>query len=208
MTHYIDSWFPTLVYYSDLNCMDKLPHYEGVVLEIFKDIEKDPHPFGESSLSTSFWHNAHGHLYKDDRFTELCSTILEQAVLFCEVLGYPSLKENQLVFTNMWLNLIGPHDYHAQHIHSTIGQAAISGVFYVDSPPGAKICFGSPYRDSYEPVKPWVNNPTNYSKISYDCVPGRLVMFKSNVYHGYDSHRQEKNKISIPFNLSIEAHAS
>ncbi len=208
MTHYIDSHFPTMVYYSDLNCMDKLPIYEYLTFEIFKEIEKDPHPFGESSLQTSFWHNSYGHLYKDVRFLDLCSTVIKQAVVFSEVLGYTGIKENQLAFTNMWLNLIGPYDYHAQHIHSTIGRAAISGVFYVDAPPGAKICFGSPYRDAYEPVKPWQHNPTNYSKVSYDCVPGRIVMFKSNVYHGYDSHKQSKNKISIPFNLSIDSYAS
>jgi len=208
MRYYIDTLFPTLVYYSDLNCMDKLFDYELNVFKIFKDIENDPHPFGESSLSTSFWHNEHGHLYNDSRFSELSSTIRKQAVLFSEALGYTSLKENQLVFTNMWANLIGPYDYHAQHIHSTTGNAAISGVFYVDAPSGAKISFGSPYRDSYEPFKPWVDNPANFSKVSYNCVPGRLVMFKSNVYHGYDSHRQEKNKISIPFNLSITPHAS
>ncbi len=188
--------------------MHKIPDYEFISSKIFKEIKKDPHPFGESSLDTSFWHGTYGHLYKDERFADLITTIRKQAVLFCEVLGYPSLKENQLRFTNMWINLIGPYGYHAQHIHSTIGQAAISGVFYVDAPPGAKLSFGSPYRDSYEPVKPWVNNPSNFSKISYDCVPGRLVMFKSNVYHGYDSHKQSKNKISIPFNLSIEPNAS
>ena len=65
MTHYIDSHFPTMVYYSDLNCMDKLPIYEYLTFEIFKEIEKDPHPFGESSLQTSFWHANYGHLYKD-----------------------------------------------------------------------------------------------------------------------------------------------
>ncbi len=206
--HYIDSWFPTLVYYSDLNCMDKLDQYENISNDIFKQVKTDHHPFGESSLDTSFWHNEYGHLYNDPRFQDLCATIRKQAITFCEVLGYSPLTEKQLAFTNMWINLIGPYDYHAQHIHSTIGRAAISGVFYVDAPVGAKICFGSPYRDAYEPVKPWNNNPTNYSKISYDCVPGRLVMFKSNVYHGYDSHRQEKHKISIPFNLAIEPHAS
>jgi len=207
MTYCIDSWFPTLVYCSDLNCMDDISMFEDSAASIFGEIEKEPHPFGESSLQTSFWHNIYGHLYNDTRFSKLCSNIKKQAIVFCEALGYPNLNENQLVFTNMWLNLIGPHDYHAQHIHSTIGRAAISGVYYVDAPPSSKICFGSPYRDAYEPVKPSVHNPANFSKISYDCVPGRLIMFKSNVYHGYDSHKQLKNKISIPFNIAIDYHA-
>ena len=200
----IDAWFPTLVFYSDLNCMDKISECKQIALEIFKEIEHDPHPFGESKLKTSFWHKQYGHLYNDERFSQLALTIKQQATVFCDALGYSSLNINQLFFTNMWINVIGPHDYHAQHTHNTIGRAAISGVFYVDAPAGSKISFGSPFRDTHEPVKPWVDTPANFSKVDYDCVPGRIVMFKSNVYHGYDSHGQDYDKISIPFNLAIQ----
>lgn len=204
MNTYIDTWFPTVVSYSDLNCMEDISQFESITGEIFKEIEHDPHPFGESKLTTTFWHEKYGHLYKDDRFVTLCTAIKKQAILLGNALGYTSLTEEKLTFLNMWANLVGPHDYHAQHIHSSIGRAAFSGVYYVDAPAGAKLSFGSPYRDAYEPVKAWVDTPLNFSKVSYDCIPGRIIIFKSNVYHGYDSHGKEKNKISIPFNLTIE----
>lgn len=208
MTAYIDGWFPTLVCYSDLNCMDEIEEIKSVSLKLLKDIEFDPHPFGESKLTTSFWHKEHGHLYKDPRFTKLCSAVRQQAIILGEALGYSSLGEDQLTFLNMWVNCIGPHDYHAQHIHSTTGRAAFSGVFYVDAPSGAKLSFGSPLRDNYEPVKPWNDTPGSFSKVSYDCIPGRIVIFKSNVYHGYDAHGQDQSKISIPFNIAIDERKS
>lgn len=200
----IDNWFPTTVWYTDNNLVDNLEFYKTESLRILDEVGREPHPFGESSLKTSFWHSDYGHIYKLTAFSLLSNEILNQAVGFLNALGFPGINYDQLAFTNMWINLVEKYDYHAQHIHSTIGSAYLSGVFYVDAPSGATLNFGSPYRDSYSPVKPFLDNDLNYSLIKYDCLPGRLVMFKSNVYHGYDHHNQDKSKISIPFNLSVK----
>jgi uncharacterized protein (TIGR02466 family) len=199
----IDNWFPTTVYYSDNNQIDLLDTYKTNCLEILNNIEGESHPFGEASLKTTFWHHTYGHIYKLDEFKTLANEIIDQATLFLNVTGFPGIHPKNIEFLNMWINLIEKHDYHAQHVHSTMGRAYLSGVYYVDAPHGATLNFGSPYRDSYSPVKPYVDNDYNFLLMKYDCIPGRIVMFRSNVYHGYDSHRQEKNKISIPFNLAI-----
>jgi uncharacterized protein (TIGR02466 family) len=199
----IDNWFPTTVYYSDNNQIDLLDTYKTNCLEILSNIEGESHPFGEASLKTTFWHHTYGHIYKLDEFKTLANEIIDQATLFLNVTGFPGIHPKNIEFLNMWINLIEKHDYHAQHVHSTMGRAYLSGVYYVDAPHGATLNFGSPYRDSYSPVKPYVDNDYNFLLMKYDCIPGRIVMFRSNVYHGYDSHRQEKNKISIPFNLAI-----
>ena len=201
----IDNWFPTTVWYTDNNLTNELDFYKSASLQILDGIADDAHPFGESSLKTTFWHPVYGHIHKLDAFSQLANEILNQSVGFLNALGFPGIHDDQIEFINMWINLIDKHDYHAQHIHSTIGRAFLSGVFYVDAPRGSTLNFGSPYRDSYSPVKPPLDNDLNYSLIKYDCFPGRLVMFKSNVYHGYDSHGQDKNKISIPFNLAVNS---
>lgn len=201
----IDNWFPTTVWYTDNNLSDKLDFYKSASFQILDEVVRDSHPFGESSLKTTFWHPIYGHIHKLEVFSQLSEEILNQSVGFLNALGFPGINYAQIEFINMWINLIERHDYHAQHIHSTIGRAFLSGVFYIDAPLGSTLNFGSPYRDSYSPVKPPLDNDLNYSLIKYDCVPGRLVMFKSNVYHGYDSHGQDKNKISIPFNLSVNS---
>jgi len=199
----IDNLFPTTVYYSDNNLLDSLDGYKSQCMKIINELEKVPHPFGESSLNTSFWHPTYGHIYNLESFRNLSDQIIDQAVGFLNFLGFPGILPSNINFLNMWVNVIGKHDYHAQHIHSTIGKAFLSGVFYVDAPANSSLEFGSPYRDAYSPLKPPVDNYSNYSMMKYDCIPGRLIMFKSNVYHGYNSHNQDVNKISIPFNLAI-----
>jgi len=200
----IDLHFPTSVYYSDNNLSNDLPSYKLECMEILETISREPHPFGESSLKTTFWHPTYGHIDKLDRFQNLSNEIIDQSISFLNFLGFYGISHSDIEFLNMWINLIEKHDYHAQHIHSTTGRALISGVFYVDAPANAALEFGSPYRDTYSPVKPPDDNYSNYSLVKYDCLPGRLVMFKSNVYHGYNSHHNAtKNKISIPFNLGV-----
>lgn len=199
----IDNLFPTTIYYSDNNLTESLDSYKNNCLEILNEIEHEKHPFGEASLKTTFWSPTHGHLYNTDKFKDLANEIIHQATLFLNVTGFPGIHPNSIEFLNMWVNLIEKNDYHALHIHNTIGRAYLSGVFYVDAPAGATLNIASPYRDSYSPIKPLVDNDYNYLLMKYECIPGRLVMFKSSVYHGYDCHGQEKNKISIPFNLAI-----
>lgn len=199
----IDNLFPTTVYYTDNNCIDQLSFYKLNCLKILEEVKQEKHPFGESSLKTTFWHPTFGHLYKLTEFQNLKNEIINQAVGFLNFLGFPGIAPSNVEFVNMWANLIEKYDYHAQHIHSTIGRAYLSGVFYIDAPVGSTLEFGSPYRDSYSPVKPLVDNYSNYSLMKYDCIPGRLIMFKSNVYHGYNNHDSDEIKISVPFNLAI-----
>jgi uncharacterized protein (TIGR02466 family) len=199
----IDNLFPTTVYYTDNNCIDQLASYKLNCLQILEEVKREKHPFGESSLKTTFWHPTYGHLYELTEFQNLKNEIINQAVGFLNFLGFPGISPINVEFINMWINLIEKHDYHAQHIHSTIGRSYLSGVFYINAPVGATLEFGSPYRDSYSPVKSPVDNYSNYSLIKYDCIPGRLIMFKSNVYHGYNNHDSDEIKISVPFNLAI-----
>lgn len=207
MIHY-DNWFPTTVFYSDANCMENIAEYQIIANSIMSELQFEKHPFGESKLSTSFWHSVHGHLYRDIRFKKITEEIITQSLDCFEILGYGKVKREQVKFLNQWLNFIGPNDYHALHVHNTIGRALLSGVYYIDAPKNSQINFASPYRDTYIPVKPYFDTYENFSKVTYDCVPGRIIMFKSSVYHGYDAHESDYIKISMPFNLALEYHAS
>jgi len=200
----IDTWFPTSIYYSDDNLVDELISYKDTCHDIMLKTYHDPHPFGESRLDTTFWHEEYGHLYKNTQFNSIKEMILSHAVCFAESLGYGLLDKKDFLFTNLWINFISENDYHALHTHNTIGRAALSGVFYIDAPEGSFLEIGSPYRDYYEPVKAPQANLLNLDLVKYDCKPGRLIMFKSSVFHGYNAHKKNYLKISIPFNLAIE----
>lgn len=200
----IDLWFPTCVYYSDDNGTHLLQFYKSLLDEIFLEVSADKHPFGESKLSTSFWHERHGHLYKDERFIPILEIIEFQARIFLFELGYGQLDKGDIKFLNFWANYIDKNDYHALHVHNSSGSSLISGIFYLDAPKEAQLQIASPYRDTYIPLKPRVEKGLNSLVAKYDCKPGRIIMFPSNVYHGYDSHGSDKIKISMPFNLTID----
>ena len=199
----IEHFFPTTIYYSDKNLINNLDFIKQTCLEIIDKVDSPEHPFGESSLTTTYWDKVYGHLNELPEFNPLTSTIIEQSLLFLKDLGFPSITKNRIRILNMWVNLITKYDYHAQHTHNVTGECFLSGIYYVSCPKGAMLDFSSPYRHSYMPITCDVPNGTSYTKISYDCIPGRIIMFKSNVFHGYDSHRQDEDKISIPFNLQV-----
>lgn len=202
----IDHWFPTSIWITKSNCVDKIEDIKSSCWAILNDLDKniDKNPFVESHLKSSFWHDSYGHLDTDDRFSCLKNIIQDQAISFLTLLGFPGITYANLRFTNMWVNLIEANDYHALHQHGTTGKSYISGVYYVTSPSNATINFSSPYMDAYEPLPPYMDNENNFKMARYFCTPGNLIMFRSYVYHGYDSHKSSEPKISIPFNIAVE----
>jgi uncharacterized protein (TIGR02466 family) len=133
------------------------------------------------------------------RFKELFDLILEKGTMFAEFLGY----KYDLQISHAWINKIQTHDYHEMHNHALGGDALISGVFYVSAPNSAFIRFKDAV-DSYSPVPPTAYTPYNNKHARYPCVPGRLLLFRSDVLHGYDSHNSDEIKFSIAFDLSVK----
>lgn len=198
----IESWFPTIISYTDGNLVEELPQYEKYCDEITKNIPQG-RPFIGSQLVSTFNQAMPQFNYdisNDPRFSKLMELAVEQGEKFAEFLGF----KYKLKVSHSWINRIGPHDYHEFHSHISSGDTLIVGCFYVTAPRGAKIKFKSPYADMYTPIGPTADTPFNSKIVSYDCVPGRIVMFKSNILHGYDSHNVSgATKFSIPFNLSV-----
>ena len=198
----IEQWFPSVIAYTDGNLLDQLPNYTNYCEELTRDVPRG-RPFMNSQLiSTLNYHNPawDKDLSKDPRFKQLFDIVLEQGNKFAEYLGY----KYELEITNAWANKIGPNDYHGFHSHISSGDALIVGCFYVAAPKGSKICFKSPYADDYSPIDPSADTPYNVKIVQYNCVPGRLMLFRANLLHGYDAHNMPETKYSIPFNLSIK----
>jgi len=112
-------------------------------------------------------------------------------------------NKNNILRNIIYSNLIKKYDYHGMHTHSSRGSALISGVFYVDAPENAFLKFENPYINFSIPEDAENQNIFNFDSFRYQCIPGRLILFKSYTKHGYDSHLNEKDKISIAFNYGI-----
>lgn len=197
----IDRWFPTIISCSDDNLLEELDAYYQYCDELTKDIPLS-RPFTGSQLTSTF--NQPMPMYdrpieNDIRFKKLFDLILEKGTLFAEFLGY---KYN-LRISHAWVNKIQEHDYHELHNHALGGDALISGCFYVSAPPSAFIRFRD-FTESYSPVPPTASTPYNNKNARYQCLPGRLILFRSDVLHGYDSHNSDQIKFSIAFDLSVK----
>jgi hypothetical protein len=97
--------------------------------------------------------------------------------------------------------LIKKYDYHNFHTHADCGNALISGVFYVDAPTEANLKFKNLYSNCYTPEYPDIPNDLSCSESKYKCVPGRMIIFRSHTFHGYEAHLKETDKISVAFNF-------
>jgi uncharacterized protein (TIGR02466 family) len=197
----IDRWFPTIVSCIDDNLLEELNQYRKYCEEITSDIPVN-RPFTGSQLTSTFNQSLPQYdrpIENDIRFKELFDLILEKGTMFAEFLGY----KYDLEMSHAWINKIQTHDYHEMHNHALGGNALISGVFYVSAPDSAFIRFKDAV-DSYSPVPPTAHTPYNNKHARYPCVPGRLLLFRSDVLHGYDSHNSDEIKFSIAFDLSVK----
>jgi len=190
--------FPTVILVKDNILLNQIDSYKESILNYFKD-NKTQKTFTGSKLENSYYKE--NDIFKNNIFNNLINEIYLNFNLFCKTLGYSDKQIARYKIKNIWANLIKKYDYHSVHTHATNGNAIVSGVFYVDAPKNAKIKFKNPYADYSVFEKPEGDNILNFDYFYYDCVPGRLILFKSNVFHGYDSHLNEQNKISIAFNF-------
>ena len=198
----IEQWFPTTIAFLDDILTEELPNYYTYCDELTSHIPRNS-PFISAQLVTTFNYKMPQYninIINDQRFKKLFDIVTEQGNKFARVLGY----DYELEITNSWVNKIGPHDYHSFHAHNSSGNSLIVGCFYVASPRGSKISFKSPYADQYTPIDPSWDSPFNSKIASYDCIPGRLMFFKSSIQHGYDAHNSDEVKFSIPFDMSVK----
>ena len=198
----LETWFPTVIAYTDGNLLEELPAYYDYCAELTQDIPRGT-PFTSSYLtSTLNYHNPlwNKNIIHDTRFSKLCKLVNEQGTKFGEFLGY----KYELEITNAWINKIGTNDYHGFHNHISGGNSLIVGCFYVSAPSGSKINFKSPYAEDYSPIEPSADTPYNTKIVQYHCVPGRIMLWRANILHGYDAHNSSEIKFSIAFNLAVK----
>jgi uncharacterized protein (TIGR02466 family) len=194
----IEILFPTVIFVRDNLLINELELYKKDILDYFKNtkIEKN---FYNSKLKNSYY-DKNNNIFKSSVYTNLIKQILFNCSIYCKELGYSEKQISKYTIQNIWANLVKKYDYHGIHTHANRGNALISGVFYVDTPKSSFLKFENPYKNFYIAEEPDDKNIYNFDYCSYQCISGRLILFKPYTKHGYDSHLDEKDKISIAFN--------
>jgi uncharacterized protein (TIGR02466 family) len=102
-----------------------------------------------------------------------------------------------------FLNSFTQGSNHPRHVHS---QCTISGIFYLQTPPGSsaiRFMPNQPFRDFFDYFF-HVKDPNNWyacSHFDYQPYPGLLLMWPAWLYHEVQPNNSVEPRISIVFNL-------
>jgi len=187
----IDTWFPKAVLVCEDFDKSQLNYYISSILDWFKENDS----VRSSIFEVSSTHLTNSDMHKDFRFSKLAIYFLDKARYFAKEMGYSSHSINKLFIKSMWVNISKEGDFLESHIHQN---SFLSGVFYLQAPTDSKIIF---YDHSDMSMIPETLNYLSYTNTVYDCLPGRMLMWKSNLQHGTIKQPAGADKIVISFNI-------
>lgn len=187
----IETWFPKSIYIVDNVCVNLLKNLKAQIQN--NDIQTKR----SQTLNVDSTHLVNNLLHKTEVFCDLKNSIEYHARLFLEYMGYNSEYVSKCDVVNMWYNISNKNDFLFPHTHPG---SILAGAYYVESIEENNIIFYDDMTSSYEP-------PTNITNLSmttcnYPCVPGRLLLFRSNLLHGTPKQINEGQKIVISFNIN------
>jgi uncharacterized protein (TIGR02466 family) len=187
----IDAWFPVSIFILDDVCKDTLDVLEQKV----KEVVEESGTYSNEFLAVNSTHKTNDSLHKLTEFSGLSEEILKNGKIFLVEMGWDTKLVEKLDISNMWANVSSKGQFVMPHIHPG---CVLSGAFYIKKDNSSKITF---FKNVYDMINfRGTFNSLSYPSCSYDCEPGRLMLWKSDLLHGTDP-QQDGEKIVISFNL-------
>ncbi len=187
----IVTFFPKAVYCED-NVYSNLSELETSIKNLSKDTVRN------SVLNVDSSHRTIKTIHNRPEFYPLCKQLKVRINKFLVLYGYHALMTRDVEISNMWFNISNQGDFLFPHTHPG---SLLSGAFYVKSTTENKILFYEHYKNTYmEPDK--ITELSETTK-DFDCIPGRLLLFHSELEHATPLQRDPGEKIVISFNTRV-----
>lgn len=182
--------FPKPLYIVENLCTEYLPEFEKTAHEI---IRNGYNRFDEFQVNTT--NQVNNNVL--DSFPQLKTSILDYSKKFMQELNYDSSYIDNAAMIDSFLNISYGGDYLFPHTH---GICLLSGVFYIKAPADSKIWL---YDDLHKVERHYTSSipSTSQNSVSYDCLPGRLLIFQPDLIHG-NKAQPEGEKIAISFKIN------
>lgn len=193
----LDSLFPSVV-----GVEEHVDLAENLLPVVRSYFEKDGNPTNDS-----FYYNGrttHGtglDILNNPDYLGFGQFIINKGHEFLENQGFEphSVKFNPYFF----LNYFRQGSNHPKHVHS---QCTISGIFYLQTPPGSsalRFLPNQPFRDFFDYFFHVKDENNWYARSYFDYVPypGLLLMWPAWLYHEVQPNNSVDPRISIVFNL-------
>jgi uncharacterized protein (TIGR02466 family) len=189
MNSCLHTLFPkTLVVIDDL-LTDKLDVFETRTREL---VNQDSYRNGVLNVDST--HTTNQSLHHDPVFEPLVTAIYDHATEYLKELGYFQVLEF-IKIDAMWTNISVAGDFLYPHVH---GNSIISGAFYIKTNYDSKIKFFNDIADMMP--HPIIPNDLSATQYDFECIPGRMILFKSNLMHSTPKQTGGE-KIVISFNI-------
>lgn len=185
----IETWFPKTIFVRDNVCTDKLKLLEKI-------IKNHNHTKRTGSFNVDSSHLTNRMLQKEKGFDNLSKSIMENVGIYLKNLGYCEDYIKECFIGNMWYNVSNKGDYLFPHSHPG---CVVAGAFYIKTVEENKIIFYDSVNPNFEPPK--YDNPLNWSTAQYSCIPGRLLIFRSDLIHATPCQLEDGEKIVVSFNI-------
>ena len=185
----VEPFFPTLVWIRDLEVglASRLnDEYKGHFRELINTtVEK-------GSLQTT------QDLHRHAEFTELVEVINVSAG---EVLKFLEV-DHDFEISGCWANFGARGAAHVAHHHSN---NYLSGVYYVNTPPGGNVITFHDPRSQVEQIAPRVkkHNAHNSTAHALTVQAGQVLMFPAWLIHSVPANASPEIRISISFNITF-----
>ena len=186
----ISLWFPKAIFFQPNILNHKLESYEEEIRNALTEVGVSRDPLKNVSST----HKTRDNLFEVANLDGLRKAFFDQSRLFLDQIGYKNL--DSLHFTNVWANVSYEGDYIFPHNHNG---SLISGVYYIKSDINECIKF---FNTPSMLPDPDVWNENNHQFCQYQCIPGSLILFPSDLMHGVEKQHAAE-KISISFNMSL-----
>lgn len=201
----IQTWFPTFIYYGDLQRAGAAAFNRDLLKECYQLRDFDEAGRKWSSKNYPGGYTSYGSMEKLHRFSttfgELEKKITRHVLAFARALEM-DLTGKKLEMTDCWVNIMARQVSHGLHLHPL---STISGTYYVKTPPGSStIKFEDPRLSKMMAAPPKIDETSNANRrfVSYKAQAGKLVLFESWLRHEVAANQAKTDRVSVSFNYS------
>ena len=191
----LDTYFPSTVGREEHT--DWLPSLRPLLDEIFTG--------PSDSLDPDFYKNGQTtygkrNLVDDPKFSNFINFVSERGRHYLDIQGYQAPGFSPMFFANSF----NKGSAHCRHVHSG---CSISGIYYVDTPPGSSQIIFTPnnsFKDFFDymwRLKPGEPNWYSMMECRYNPYPGLLLFWPAWLYHEVPPNDSNGPRRSIVFNL-------
>lgn len=197
-------YFPTLIFQNDVENCEQL---NKTLLDLtYAERDSGVAVNKSNTAELGSWHSA-TNLHKRAEYAPFLAEVNAALERISKEMSYAS--DYVLKVTSMWSIINPPGNGNRAHCHPN---SLLSGVYYIQAPENAgKIEFIDP-RTAFVMNQPKYENKKKrprecWTKVNFNPVPGRMIIFPAWLYHGVDSNTSKEkgraaNRIILSFNVN------